>query len=258
MLARKSTKTVKIGDSKMANRKAWVARNGGRIPDNAIIDKIVDGKPHRMDIKTVDDAVTFIRKFNMLDFGPRGGYDKFWNNDGPSNPVSPKKSLSARGLTCNILAFVDALYSNMATATDKSDYETALNVINGYLLIAKKVVADRLRVDQLLGMIASGVEADAEYAKSQLQTMGIDPANMISKPEVITTPVVIETPVVETVETAIETPVVETVETAIETPVVETVETAIETTVIQTEPVIVQAETEQPKKGKKHKATVTV
>jgi hypothetical protein len=108
----------------------------------------------------------------LLKARPRSGYDKYFNDDGFVNPISPE-ALSPQGVGKLMAKLVEVAYTIVGQGgADGKEMSDILVAIGEYSKVAPEMVAKRAKAKQLADAIASlgeGVEADTlrEIAKSQ-------------------------------------------------------------------------------------------
>ncbi len=108
----------------------------------------------------------------LLKARPRSGYDKYFNDDGFVNPISPE-ALSPQGIGKLMAKLVEVAYTIVGSGgAEGKEMSDILAAIGDYSKVAPEMVAKRAKANQLAAAIASlgeGVEADTlrELAKSQ-------------------------------------------------------------------------------------------
>jgi hypothetical protein len=95
---------------------------------------------------------------------PRSGYDKYFNDDGFVNPISPE-ALSPQGVGKLMAKLTEVAYTIIGEGgPDAKEMTDILGALEAYRAEAPKVVAKRKRRDQLLAAVATLGDGDAANA----------------------------------------------------------------------------------------------
>jgi hypothetical protein len=126
--------------------------------------------PQVLLITNVEDAKTFINMFKKLgdnpihNVTPKNGYDRYYNNHGPTNPESPN-TLKVEGLAKNLLVFLNAMHEAMAQGSpqERQQGEKLLEVIFDYSSVAADAIRQRTQTNLKIQLARSG---DKDMQKS--------------------------------------------------------------------------------------------
>lgn len=114
-----------------------------KITQNAVmVAAIKEGdKATRFMITNAASVASYLTKFKALDCKPRSGYDKYYNDFGFTNPLSPK-SLSPQGVGCLMAALLEHASELISRGGDEANEMTAvLDALDGYREIAAAEIA---------------------------------------------------------------------------------------------------------------------
>jgi len=132
-----------------------------------------DGSAYQL---TADPAsvTTFLEKFNAVTARPRSGYDKYFNDNGFINPISPE-GLSPQGVGKLLAKLLEVAYQIIGRGGDDATaMETVLKGVDGYKALAPEFVAKRKRQTQLLhALIALGNSPEADVIRERAEAEGI-------------------------------------------------------------------------------------
>jgi hypothetical protein len=130
-------------------------------------------KPVVLKINSVEDATQFIQMYHAVKDREQKGYTKYTNDHGL---VSRDASLSfsADGYLRTILQLINGAYSLMASGKPEevAAMQKGLEIVLQYNAVAGEQIKRNQRIATLRGLLTG---PDAEYAKSQLREIGVNP-----------------------------------------------------------------------------------
>lgn len=133
----------------------------------------------KFQITNTESVVGFLTKFSALGGKPAAGNDKYWNNDGFTNP-DPVKNLSVQGTAKMLATLIDHAHSLIADGNEEA--KTTLAAVLAYEAIAEiaKRKEDKVMADALA---AVGPEKLAEFvAKNGLAVQAPEEAKAPEAP----------------------------------------------------------------------------
>jgi hypothetical protein len=211
------------------------------VPYDPITNAVVTAK--RFTLTSLALVTTFISGFNAVPQKPRSGYDQYYNDDGPTNPASPR-SLTTDGVLKNTVIFLNVLHERIAEGGAKGDEAAAaLKLITEYNAVAHQEIAKRQK-DSLMDKIRGNLSAeDLALLAAEMAKQG--------QPAPVVAPIAPPAATVEPSEAETEVSEAETPSDTLETPAPEAETEAEPVGVTVGEPEAAPVDTEAETKRKK-------